>query len=98
MTALEARRIPSTAWLLPASIVLTAATFILAVFIGVVDLAPSDVVAVLAGHGSPAARSIIMDIRMPRIVTGILAGVQFAVAGLLLQTITRVIRRWEERR
>jgi iron complex transport system permease protein len=30
-----------------------------------------------------------MDIRLPRIVTGILAGIQFALAGLLLQTITR---------
>lgn len=38
---------------------------------------------------SPEARSIILDIRLPRIVTGILAGIQFALAGLLLQTITR---------
>jgi iron complex transport system permease protein len=30
-----------------------------------------------------------MDIRLPRIVTGVLAGIHFAVAGLLLQTITR---------
>lgn len=60
-----------------------------AVFLGVADIPPGDVAAVLTGHGSDQARSIILDIRLPRIVTGILAGIHFAVAGLLLQTITR---------
>lgn len=62
---------------------------ILAVFLGVADLAPETVISVLAGHGSNDARLIIADIRIPRIATGILAGIHFAVAGLLLQTITR---------
>ena len=35
------------------------------------------------------ARAIILDIRLPRIVTGMLAGMQFALAGLVLQTTTR---------
>ncbi|SDP70354.1 iron ABC transporter permease [Phyllobacterium sp. OV277] len=63
--------------------------FLAAVFLGVADIPAADVAAVLTGNGSSEARSIILDIRLPRIVTGILAGIHFAVAGLLLQTITR---------
>ncbi|APO72037.1 iron-siderophore ABC transporter permease protein (plasmid) [Rhizobium gallicum] len=78
-----------TPWLLPAAVLLVFLSFAAAVFLGVVDVPASDIAAVLAGNGSPEARSIILDIRLPRIVTGILAGIQFAVAGFLLQTITR---------
>lgn len=62
---------------------------VLAVFLGVADLTPETIVSVLTGHGSKEARLIITDIRIPRIFTGILAGIHFSVAGLLLQTITR---------
>ncbi|AJD45651.1 iron-siderophore ABC transporter permease protein (plasmid) [Rhizobium gallicum bv. gallicum R602sp] len=78
-----------TPWLLPAAALIVFMSFAAAVFLGVVDIPASDIAAVLAGNGSPEARSIILDIRLPRIVTGILAGIQFAVAGFLLQTITR---------
>nr|WP_265975020.1 iron ABC transporter permease [Brucella intermedia] len=76
-------------WFLPISIVLTLVSIVLAIFIGAVDIPASDVLAVLSGHGSPEATSIIMDIRVPRMVTGMLAGIHFALAGLMLQTITR---------
>lgn len=76
-------------WFLPTSIVLTLVSIVLAIFIGVVDIPVSDVLAVLSGHGSPEATSIIMEIRFPRMVTGMLAGIHFALAGLVLQTITR---------
>ena len=78
-----------TPLLLPAASLLVLLSFVAAVFLGVVDIPASDVIAVLTGGGSQEARSIILDIRLPRIVTGILAGIQFALAGLLLQTITR---------
>lgn len=76
-------------WILPAALVLVLLSFVAAVFLGIVDLPARDVLSALTGTGSPEARSIILDIRLPRIVTGILAGMQFALAGLLLQTITR---------
>ncbi|HSX75874.1 MAG TPA: iron ABC transporter permease [Shinella sp.] len=76
-------------WVLPAALALVLLSFVAAVFLGIVDLPAGDVLSTLTGTGSPEARSIILDIRLPRIVTGILAGVQFALAGLLLQTITR---------
>jgi len=62
---------------------------LLAVFIGVVDLAPREVLEVLAGRGSASARLVILEVRLPRVITGMLAGAQFAMAGYLLQTITR---------
>jgi iron complex transport system permease protein len=68
---------------------LSAALLGLAVFLGVVDLPAADVLAVLTGQGTDQAKLIIGNIRLPRIVTGILAGIHFSVAGLLLQTITR---------
>ena len=78
-----------TPLLLPAASLLVLLSFVAAVFLGVVDIPASDVTAVLTGGGSQEARAIILGIRLPRIVTGILAGIQFALAGLLLQTITR---------
>lgn len=81
------RRTPG--WLVPAVVGLALFSLVLAVFLGVVDVPAADVLAALQGHGSHEARSIILDIRLPRIITGILAGVHFALAGLLLQTITR---------
>ncbi|PDT84458.1 iron ABC transporter permease [Sinorhizobium sp. BJ1] len=62
---------------------------ILSVFLGVVDLPAAEIMAVLTGQGSDQGNLIIATIRIPRIVTGILAGMHFAVAGMLLQTITR---------
>jgi iron complex transport system permease protein len=73
-------------FLLPLLVVLS---LVLAVFLGVVDLPPGDVMDTLLGQGSSQARAIVLDIRLPRIVTGALAGIHFALAGYLLQTITR---------
>ena len=87
-TTVQRTRPPSA---LLALIVLTAVllSLLLAIFFGVVDVPATDVAAVLFGHGSADARAIILDIRLPRIVTGALAGIHFAIAGLLLQNITR---------
>lgn len=77
------------AYLPPLLVALVLLSLALAIFLGVVDLSPSDTLAALLGHGSPEARAIIIDIRLPRILTGMLAGIHFALAGLLLQSITR---------
>lgn len=61
----------------------------LATFIGVVDIPVTDVLDVLYKKGTPEATSIIMNIRLPRMITGMLAGIHFALAGLLLQSVTR---------
>jgi len=86
LTVAARRPLDRPIWIiLPLALIL----IVLAVFLGVADLSPAMVLDVLTGHGSENARLIITDIRIPRIATGILAGIHFAVAGLLLQTITR---------
>ncbi|ETD72217.1 ferrichrome ABC transporter permease [Pelistega indica] len=69
--------------------VLALISIFLAIFLGVVDIPISDILATFTGQGSSTAQSIIMDIRLPRIITGMLAGVHLSVAGFILQTITR---------
>lgn len=76
-------------WVMSMALAAVVLSFVAALFLGVVDIPSDDILAAVSGGGSSEARSIIMDIRLPRIVTGILAGIQFALAGLLLQTITR---------
>ncbi|MBN9061782.1 MAG: ferrichrome ABC transporter permease [Rhizobiales bacterium 65-9] len=77
------------ALILPAWIGLTTIALALSVFMGVVDIPPVDVIAALVGKGSAQARSIIIDIRLPRVLVGMVVGVHFAVAGFILQSITR---------
>lgn len=88
MTAVTALK-QSKPRVLLAAFLLGLISLVAAVFLGVVDIPADDIMSALSGGGSSEARSIIMDIRLPRIITGILAGIQFALAGLLLQTITR---------
>ncbi|KAF5885417.1 iron ABC transporter permease [Rhizobium sp. PEPV16] len=79
----------SAAWMVAALAALAVLSLATAIFLGVADIPMADVAAVLTGGGSSEARSIILDIRLPRIVTGVLAGIHFSLAGYLLQTITR---------
>lgn len=89
MTAVSGTPSRPHPWLLPAAAALVLLSLVAAVFLGVVDIPAADVISVLTGGGSPEAHSIIFEIRLPRIVTGMLAGIQLAIAGLILQTITR---------
>jgi iron complex transport system permease protein len=89
MNTIQAFRPAAPLWFWPVCIAFCFVAVLLSIFLGVADIPPSDVIEVLSGGGSAQAHSIVMDIRLPRIVTGILAGIHFAIAGLLLQTITR---------
>ena len=48
-----------------------------------------DVLAVLAGHDVPGASFTVGALRLPRAVTGVLAGIAFGVAGATFQTMLR---------
>ncbi len=48
-----------------------------------------DVVNVLVGGGSRIERFVVMDLRLPRALTGALVGAALAVSGALMQSITR---------
>ena len=71
-----------------------AAALVLAVLAGLgsgaVRLGPPEVVAALLGTGvDPLAASVVWDLRLPRVVTGILVGAALAVAGAAMQGLFR---------
>ncbi len=53
------------------------------------SVSPADLAAVLTGGGSDGLRSVVVDGRLPRSVVAAAAGAALAVAGCLLQGVTR---------
>ena len=56
---------------------------------GAGPVSPSDALAVLIGQGSDEARFVVTELRLPRLATGVITGLALAVAGALLQALTR---------
>ncbi|GAA2827434.1 iron chelate uptake ABC transporter family permease subunit [Kribbella solani] len=57
--------------------------------VGTARLPLTDVVEVLLGGGRRGTRLVVLELRLPRIATGLLVGIAFAVSGALLQTLSR---------
>jgi iron complex transport system permease protein len=71
---------------------LTAATFLVvcvSLSVGDFSIGLVDVVKAVAGTGDRGNVLIIRELRMPRVATGLLVGVAFALSGALFQTMTR---------
>ncbi|GAB2609261.1 iron chelate uptake ABC transporter family permease subunit [Streptomyces capparidis] len=66
-----------------------AAMSVLAIGTGDYPMSPVDVVRTLAGSGDPAQEFIVNDLRLPRVVTALLAGLALGLAGAVFQNITR---------
>ena len=75
--------------LIPALALLAIAAAIASLALGPVPLAPSRVLAALAGQGDPIARAIVVDLRLPRMLTGLLVGAMLGLAGAALQGFLR---------
>lgn len=58
-------------------------------FAGAAELQPAEVWRVLTGRGSAGARTIVLHVRLPRLLIAVIAGAGFAVAGTILQGIVR---------
>ncbi|MET7276680.1 iron chelate uptake ABC transporter family permease subunit [Kribbella sp. NPDC005582] len=65
------------------------AAALLSLSIGTSKVPLPDVVDVLLGGGRRGQRLIVLDLRLPRVATGLLVGIAFAVSGALLQTLSR---------
>lgn len=66
------------------------ATVTASLWLGPARITPWEVWAILTGDEvRPVARLIVMDVRMPRILTACLAGAALGVAGLAMQTLFR---------
>jgi iron complex transport system permease protein len=59
------------------------------VAMGEFDLAPGDVAASLVGAGDRATDFIVVELRLPRALTGLLAGAALGLAGAIFQGVTR---------
>lgn len=55
---------------------------------GSTPLSVSQITAALLGRGDSAVRLIILQLRLPRVLAGVLAGAGLSAAGVLLQTVT----------
>jgi len=68
------------------------ATFVLAVYAinaGSAGISTYDVIKTLLGKGEERFRIIVWNIRMPRVLTAIVAGIGLSVAGCVTQSILR---------
>jgi iron complex transport system permease protein len=68
---------------------LLAGSLLLGLVVGPADLGPDQVRRVLAGGGEDTARSIVLGIRLPRVVLAALVGASLALAGAVLQALLR---------
>ncbi|MEM7792368.1 MAG: iron ABC transporter permease [Verrucomicrobiota bacterium] len=78
----------------PIFIILCLAAFVIALIsicLGSEPLAPATVFQCIAGGDSvdPILQQIVVDFRLPRVLTALIAGAALATAGLLMQTIFR---------
>ncbi|MEU4211305.1 iron chelate uptake ABC transporter family permease subunit [Streptomyces sp. NPDC026206] len=52
-------------------------------------MSPADVLRTLAGNGTAAQEFIVHDLRLPRVLVGLLAGAALALAGAVFQSVSR---------
>ena len=77
-------------WTLAVSLlVLLAIAIVLGVRFGTVSLTTGDVLGALVGRGDQAARDIVVQIRLPRVILAILIGGGLAIVGATFQALLR---------
>jgi iron complex transport system permease protein len=69
--------------------VVTAMVAVLSIGTGDFPLPPGEVLATLAGQGDPASEFIVETLRMPRVLTALLVGGAFGIAGAIFQSVSR---------
>jgi iron complex transport system permease protein len=81
---------PSSLRLIMAGLFLLMALLFMAdLLLGSTRLAAADVLKSLFGHGTPHGEIIVMQFRLPKALTAIIAGAAMSVSGLLMQTLFR---------
>jgi len=70
-------------------VVVTLVPFCYGMTIGSFPLSLPKVVSAVFGSGDPGAVYIVRELRMPRALAGLLAGLAFGMAGAIFQTVTR---------
>lgn len=83
---MTARRHPL---LIPSLLLLLIGAAIGSVMLGAVAISPARIWAVLTGGGDDVARAIIIDLRLPRMLLGLLVGAMLGLSGAALQGYLR---------
>ncbi|MFI5759210.1 FecCD family ABC transporter permease [Streptomyces sp. NPDC051569] len=52
-------------------------------------MSPGDVIATLAGNGTPGQEFIVLELRLPRVLVGLLVGAALGIGGAVFQSVTR---------
>jgi iron complex transport system permease protein len=68
---------------------LVAALLVAAIGTGDFPIAPLDVLAALTGHADAGTSFIVLDLRLPRALCGLLVGVALGTSGAIFQSLTR---------
>ncbi|WP_338784614.1 iron chelate uptake ABC transporter family permease subunit [Streptomyces sp. DG1A-41] len=79
-------------WIVCVSLLLAAATFLvfcLSIGVGDFPIGLPRVIATIVGRGEQVDEFVIMDLRMPRALAGVVVGVALGVSGALTQSIAR---------
>ncbi|MFJ7627034.1 FecCD family ABC transporter permease [Streptomyces sp. NPDC097595] len=79
-------------WLVLVTLLLAAATllvFCLSIGVGDFPIGLSRVIATVLGGGEQVDRFVIMDLRMPRALAGVVVGVALGVSGAITQSVAR---------
>ena len=84
-------RLPDTRHrlLLPVLLAVLACATAASLALGPVPLSAPRILAALAGHGDRIASAIVLDLRLPRLLTGLLVGGMLGLAGAVLQGYLR---------
>ena len=83
---MTARRHPL---LIPALLLILLVAALGSVLLGAVAISPARILAVLTGGGDAIARAIIIDLRMPRLLLGLIVGAMLGLSGAALQGYLR---------
>ncbi len=70
-------------------ILLVAAAFLVALASGSADISVRETLQILTGGGNEQARSLVLELRLPRALTAFAVGGLLAVAGVLMQVLLR---------
>ena len=70
-------------------LLLVAAAFMMALASGSADISVGETLRILTGGGNEQARSLILELRLPRALTAFAVGGLLAVAGVLMQVLLR---------
>jgi len=76
-------------FLLPVLLVILPLTATASLLMGTAPIAPARLFAAMAGHGDRIADAILFDLRMPRMVLGLIVGAMLGLAGAALQGYLR---------